>query len=63
MLKYICKQTKQQKGRQMHKINIIKNNKLLQVLKTDNNISNILPKFNYIKLEKVSLFEYNLYII
>lgn len=46
----------------MQTVNIIKNNKLLQVLKTDNNISNILSKFNYIKLEKISLFEYNLFI-
>lgn len=53
----------------MHKINIINNNKLLQVLNSDNNISNIIYKIhtqyknNSIKLEQVNLFEYNLYII
>lgn len=46
----------------MYKFNIIKNNKVIQILKTDNKISNVLYKFNYIKLEQVKLFEYNLFI-
>lgn len=53
----------------MHKINIIINNNIIQVVNTDNNISYILYKIhtqyknNNIKLEQVNLFEYNLYII
>jgi hypothetical protein len=46
----------------MYKFNVIKNNKVIQILKTDNKISNVLYKFNYIILEQVKLFEYNLFI-
>ena len=46
----------------MYKFNVIKNNKVIQVLNTDNKVSDVLYKYNYIKLEQISLFEYNLFI-
>lgn len=46
----------------MYKFNVIKNNKVIQVLRTDNKVSDVLYKYNYIKLEQVNLFEYNLFI-
>lgn len=46
----------------MYRFNVIKNNKVIQVLRTDNKVSDVLYKYNYIKLEQVNLFEYNLFI-
>ena len=53
----------------MYKINVIKNNNIIQVVNTDFKISEVLYKIhkqygnNAITIEKPSLFEYNLIII